>query len=98
MMMAFISTPTVSRVKSQRSGRTVLLIVAISAVVIGAVFGYVIGLVAPGVFGHIQVASVVRFHPTPSGLATYGALMTAVVLGGLFGAVQFVSRYDTDAR
>lgn len=98
MTTALILAPIVSQPKSQRSGRTVLFIVAVSAVVIGAVFGYVIGLVAPGAFGHIQFAGITLFHPTPSGIATYGALTTAIILGGIFGAVQFVSRFDTHAR
>ncbi|WP_254535548.1 DUF7520 family protein [Halomarina litorea] len=88
----------VSRPNERRSGRKILLVIAVVAVVIGAVFGYVIGLVAPGVFGQIELAGTTLFSPTPSGFATYGALATAAALGVLFALVHVVSRFDTDAR
>lgn len=83
---------------SQFAGRPLLGIVAITAVAIAAVFGYLIGVVAAGTMSHIRLGGLTLFHPTPRGLALYGALATTVALGVLFGLVQFVSRFDPDAR
>lgn len=84
--------------RSRLAGRRVLGLVALTAVVVAAVFGYLIGIVAAGTMSHIRLGELTLFHPTPGGLALYGALATAVVLGTLFGLVQFVSQFDPDAQ
>jgi hypothetical protein len=83
---------------SQTTGRTVLLLVGASAVGIAAVFGYTLGLVAPGALPPVRLAGVTLFEPTPGGIALYGAIATATGLLALFGLVQVASRFDSASR
>lgn len=64
-------------------------------VAIAAGTGYFLGALQPKGLDP-QLFGVVQFPPTPLGMAAYGAITLAVVLGVFFGGVVVVSRYYVD--
>jgi prolipoprotein diacylglyceryltransferase len=77
------------------SGRFVFGSVLIIAVVIGAVLGLVIGTSTE--IQHIALLELVTFHPTPIGMAFYGATASTVLVGTVLGIVLLLSRFDDAA-
>jgi len=62
---------------------------------VAGVFGYVIGLARPADLNP-QLFMVIDLPPTPLGMALYGSLTIATVLGVLLLLVRYVaSEYDT---
>jgi hypothetical protein len=77
-------------------GRWFVLILYGAVVSITAGLGYLLGIfndgeVDPELFGFIQLP------PTPLGMAAYGGITLAVILGVFIGGVVFVSRRYIDA-
>ncbi|MDS0296622.1 DUF7520 family protein [Halogeometricum luteum] len=77
------------------SGKTVFGSVFAASIVIGAVFGLVLGTSTK--IQHISVSDWITFHPTPTGMALYGATAAAVLVGAVLGIVLLLSRFDEDA-
>lgn len=77
--------------------RFVLLLYGTLVALAGA-FGYVIGLIRPANL-EPRLFGLVELPPTPFGMALYGAVTVAVVLGVLLLLVRYVAReYDTADR
>jgi hypothetical protein len=87
----------VSRNESGRelSGRWFVVVLYVTVVAIAAGTGYFLGLFQP-VGLDPRLFGVVQFPPTPLGMAAYGAITLATVLGVFFGGVAAVSRYYVD--
>lgn len=77
------------------SGKTVFGLVFVVSIAIGAIFGLVLGTSTK--IQHIYVFDLITFHPTPTGMAFYGATAAIVLVGGVVGIVLFLSRFDDDA-
>jgi len=78
-------------------GKRFVILVYVTLVAVTGVFGYIIGLARPENLDP-RLLGVVSLPPTPAGVALYGMLTVALVLGVLLLAVNYVSqRYDTAA-
>lgn len=66
-------------------------------VVIAAGTGYLLGSIHPKGLDP-ELLGLIQLPPTPLGVALYGALTMAIVLGALLLAVNYVSRRYDDAR
>ena len=78
-------------------GKRFVLLVYASLVAVTGVFGYIIGLARPENLDP-RLLGVVSLPPTPAGVAVYGMVTVALVLGVLLLGVNYVSkRYDTAA-
>lgn len=82
--------------EQRRGGRRLVLTLYVVIVAIAGVIGFVLGVVSPRGLDP-EFLGVVQFPPTPLGMAAYGALTLAVLLGGLLLVVSWVSRYDEEA-
>lgn len=80
----------------QLGGRRLVVSLYVIVVAIAAVMGFVIGVIAPRDLDP-EFLGLVEFPPTPLGMAAYGALTLAVLLGIALLVVMYVSRYDEDA-
>jgi uncharacterized membrane protein len=80
--------------ESERSGRLILIFIWFTAVTIAGGFGFVIGLIGPKPFRHIQVFGTTLFHSTPFSLALYGMSAVGLILTILYIAVEIASRFD----
>jgi len=77
------------------TGRRVVLLVSATAVVVAALFGYVLGFVIqPNVHGHVGTLGPFVFELTPANLAVYGAVMVGVPFVVVLFLVSYVSRHD----
>jgi Mg/Co/Ni transporter MgtE len=80
--------------ESQTGGRRLVVSLYVGIVLLTAGLGFVIGVIAPQdldpeLFGFIQLP------PTPVGMAVYGGVTIATLLGVLLLGVVYVSgRYD----
>lgn len=79
------------------SGRRLVVVLYVVVVAIAAATGFVLGVIRPQgldpeLFGLIQLP------PTPLGMALYGGLTLAIVLGVLLGLVVYVSKYDEERK
>ena len=78
-------------------GKRFVILVYVALVAVTGVFGYIIGLARPADLDP-RLLGVVPLPPTPAGVALYGMLTVALVLGVLLLGVNYVSqRYDTAA-
>ncbi len=78
-------------------GKRFVLLVYLALVAVTGVFGYIIGLARPENLDP-RLLGVISLPPTPAGVALYGMVTVALVLGVLLLAVNYVSqRYDTAA-
>jgi hypothetical protein len=77
-------------------GHRFVLVIYACIVAITGVFGYVIGLVRPENLDP-RLFGVIALPPTPTGVALYGMLTVATLLGLLLYAVDYVSRRFDDA-
>lgn len=80
----------------QLGGRRLVVSLYLIVVAIAGVMGFVIGSVSPRGLDPAFLG-VVDLPPTPLGMAAYGALTLAVLLGVILLAVTYVARYDEDA-
>ena len=90
-------TATAERiVEPERSGRRVVLLLYAVVVAIAGFTGFVIGYIGPQDLDP-ELFGVIQMPPTPFGMAAYGAITLAVVLGVVIALVMFVSdRYVSD--
>jgi len=78
-------------------GKRFVVLVYAALVAVTGVFGYIIGLARPADLDP-RLLGVIPLPPTPAGVALYGMLTVALVLGVLLAGVNYVSkRYDTAA-
>ncbi|MFC6938490.1 cox cluster protein [Salinirubellus sp. GCM10025818] len=83
-------------VERGRSGRSVVLLLYTVVVAIAGFTGFVIGYIGPRDLDP-QLFGFVAMPPTPLGMAAYGAITLATVLGVVLALVMFVSdRYVND--
>lgn len=78
-------------VEPDRSGRRVVLLLYVVVVAIAAFTGFVLGYIGPRDLDP-QLFGFIAMPPTPLGMAAYGAITLAVVLGVALSLVMFVSR------
>lgn len=79
-------------------GSRVVLVVYVAIVAIAGVMGYILGSIRPDGLDP-ELFFVVQLPPTPFGVALYGIVTIAVVLGVLLATVAFVSRrYAAESR
>jgi len=77
------------------SGRPYLLGAAGTVTLFAAAAGYVVA--ANNVVDAVTVFGLVTLSGSPAAMAAYGAMLSALVLGVLFGLVTIASRFDDDA-
>lgn len=86
-------------------GRSVVLFLYVGIVAFSGLIGFLLGTLGPQLFQSGETAGlrsvlllgVIPIQPTPLGLALYGAVTIAVVLGVPLGLVIFVSRHFDEA-
>lgn len=76
------------------TGRRVLLTVGGIVVLLAGVIGFFVGSNSAESSSTFEVFGTVALPASPASGALYGMLLAGVVMGGLFAAVQFASRYD----
>lgn len=79
------------------AGRRLVVGLYLIVVAIAAFIGLVLGLIAPQGLDP-RLFGVIALPPTPLGMAAYGGITLAVVLGALLAAVAYVSRRYDDAE
>lgn len=90
--------PAVTQSSARRfRGRRVVLFIYAVVVAIAAGTGYLLGTIHPKGLDP-ELLGLIQLPPTPLGVALYGALTMAIVLGALLLAVNYVSRRYDDAR
>ena len=83
--------PTRSR-RADHSGRSVVFVIYLVAIGVAGVMGFLLGLIGPDAFHSVRLFFLIEVPPTPLGLAAYGMVTLAVVLGVLLLAVRFIAR------
>lgn len=87
-----------TRARSVWDGHRLVLVLYGLLVGLAGVFGYAIGLIRPSDLDP-RLFMLVELPPTPLGMALYGSLTVAAVLGvGLFLVNYVASEYDTVDR
>lgn len=77
-----------------RGGRRLVVTIYVAIVLLTALLGFVIGIIAPQGLEPV-LFGVIRLPPTPTGTAVYGAVTIGVLLGVvLLGVVYISERYD----
>lgn len=79
----------------EASGRPYLLGAAAAVTLFAAAAGYVVA--ANNAVGAVTVFGAITLPGSPGAMAVYGAVLSAFVLGALFGLVTVASRFDDDA-
>ncbi|WP_435064999.1 DUF7520 family protein [Halobaculum sp. EA56] len=79
----------------EASGRPYLLGAAAVVTLFAAAAGYVVA--ANNAVDAVRMFGVVTVPGSPAAVAAYGALLSLLLLGGLFGLVTVASRFDDDA-
>lgn len=77
-------------VEPGRSGRRVVLLLYVVVIAIAGVTGFALGYIGPRDLDP-QLFGFIAMPPTPLGMAAYGAITLAVVLGVVIALVVFVS-------
>ncbi|POG54995.1 DUF7520 family protein [Haloferax marisrubri] len=78
-------------------GRRILFIVGASVVVISGILGVFIGENGGQVAAEISLFGFLSLPTTPLAFSLYGMVLSAALLGVLFGLVEYASRVE-DAR
>ena len=82
----------------ERSGRGLLRVVFVGAVLLAGGFGYFIGAIGPRALGSVAVFGVTVFRPTPVGMALYGMTVTGLVLGVFYVGARLASRRENTSK
>lgn len=77
------------------SGKRVLQTVFAIGILVGAGFGFLVG--ASSKVKHTSFFGTRLFHPTPTTMALYGIIGSALFIGVIYGIVRVLSRFDDDA-
>ncbi len=75
------------------SGQRTVIAIYVGLVVFAAVMGYIIGITVEDLES-VALLGVISVPPTPWGLAVYGSVTIALVLGVLLLAVRYVAPSD----
>lgn len=75
-------------------GRGIFVVIAVTVVLLAGIIGFFVGSNGSTVAPAIQVAGGFALPTTPVTMTLYGMGIAVLSLGGLFGLVTFVSRYD----
>lgn len=78
----------------ERTGKGVLLTVGGIVVLLAGVIGFFVGSNSAESSPTFEVLGAVALPASAASGALYGMVLAGVVVGGLFAAVQFASRYD----
>jgi hypothetical protein len=85
--------------QANHSGPKVVLAVYFAAIGVAGAMGFLLGMVGPDALRSVRLFFLIEIPPTPLGLAVYGMVTLATILGVLLLAVRFVSqRYDNRDR
>ncbi len=84
-------TPT-RRGRADYSGRSVVFVIYLVAVGVAGVMGFLLGMVGPDALRSVRLFFLIEMPPTPLGLAVYGMVTLATILGVLLLAVRFIAR------
>lgn len=79
----------------QVAGRHVVVTIYVGLVVLAGLMGFILGIIIEDL-QEVALFGLIPIPPTPIGLATYGAVTIAVVLGALLLLVRYVAP-DTGA-
>ena len=82
----------------ERSGRGLLCVVFVGAVLLAGGFGYFIGAIGPQALESVSVFGVTVFRPTPVGMALYGMTVTGLVLGVFYVGARLASRRENTSK
>ena len=82
----------------ERSGRGLLRVVFVGAVLLAGGFGYFIGAIGPQALESVAVFGVTVFRPTPVGMALYGMTVTGLVLGVFYVGARLASRRENTSK
>jgi hypothetical protein len=77
------------------SGRQVVILIYIIVVAIAGITGFILGVIGPQDLDP-QLFGFIAMPPTPVGMAAYGAITLATVLGVLLSGVIYVSERYVD--
>ncbi|XVH31489.1 DUF7520 family protein [Haloferacaceae archaeon DSL9] len=83
-------------VEPSRSGRRVFLFLGIVVIAIGGLLGLFVGANGAEVTPELTPLGLVSVPVTPGTVALYGMVVAALFVGGLYGAVSFASRFDSE--
>jgi hypothetical protein len=91
------ATPETAAEPSVWGGKRFVSLIYLGLIVVTGLFGYIIGLARPQDLNP-QLFGVISLPPTPFGVALYGMVTVALVLGILLMGVSYAAeRYDTAA-
>jgi len=85
-----------SGLSSRPAGRQLVVTLYVVVVGVAAFTGLVLGIIGPTALRPPRFLGLVPFPPSPLGLALYGGLTLAAVLGAVLLLVAFVSRRYAD--
>ena len=68
--------------------------IGVGVVGVAAVIGFIVGATGSETMSSVRVAGAVTFPLSGPTMAAYASLLAATVLGGLFAAVEAVSRRE----
>jgi hypothetical protein len=81
-------------VNDERTGRSVLLTLGSVVVLLAGLIGFFVGSNSAESSPTFEVFGTVALPTTPLSVTLYGMVLAAVFMAGLFGVVEFASRYD----
>lgn len=85
-----------SESESTTSGRRTVTFMALTALAIAAVFGYLIGIAIPNDAKNVGVLSV-SVQPTPFNMAVYGIGAVLLVGSAIYLLLRVTVRYDSNS-
>jgi hypothetical protein len=85
--------------RADYSGRSVVFVIYVTAIAVAGLMGFLLGMIGPNALRSVKLFLLIEIPPTPLGLAVYGMVTLATILGVLLLAVRFVARrYDDRDR
>lgn len=73
-----------------------MFVIYVAAIGIAGAMGFLLGMIGPDALRSVKLFLLVEIPPTPLGLAVYGMVTLATILGVLLLAVRFVARRYAD--
>jgi hypothetical protein len=84
-------------VSDETSGKRVILAIYVVVVALAGFTGFALGYIGPRGLKPVSYLGLVEFQPTPFGLAAYGSLTLATVLGVMLALVMYVSKRSAES-